>query len=46
MIELTPSDVAAAGLSVVRVILPGRVALDHDALDPFLPGNHVPHPLS
>lgn len=46
VVDLTPPDVAAAGLHVVRAILPGRVALDHDALHPFLGGERAPHPLT
>jgi bacteriocin biosynthesis cyclodehydratase domain-containing protein len=43
MVELTPPDLAAVGMHVVRVMAPGFVPLDHDATAPRLPGDPTPH---
>ena len=43
-VDLTTADVAQLGLHVVRVLVPGCVPLDHDALQPILAGDPMPHP--
>jgi ribosomal protein S12 methylthiotransferase accessory factor len=43
-VELTTPDVAAAGLHVVRVLIPDKVLADDDCLRPRLGGDPTPHP--
>jgi thiazole/oxazole-forming peptide maturase SagD family component len=43
-IDLTTPDVAAAGIRVVRVLVPEKVLSDDDALRPRLGGDPTPHP--
>jgi ribosomal protein S12 methylthiotransferase accessory factor len=43
-VDITTPDIRAAGLHVVRVVLPGRVIADDDALQRRLPGCAMPHP--
>jgi ribosomal protein S12 methylthiotransferase accessory factor len=45
-VELTTPDLALLGVSVVRVLTPGLLPLDQDALNPKVPGDSTPHPLS
>lgn len=44
VVDVTTPDVAAAGVSVVRVLAPGRVTADDDALNPVIGGRTEPHP--
>lgn len=43
-VDLTTPDVAAAGLRVVRVLVPDKVLSDDDSLHPRLGGDPTPHP--
>jgi thiazole/oxazole-forming peptide maturase SagD family component len=43
-VDLTTPDVAAAGIRVVRVLVPEKVLSDDDALRPRLGGDPTPHP--
>lgn len=43
-VDLTTPDVAAAGVRVVRVLVPDKVLSDDDALRPRLGGDPTPHP--
>ena len=43
-VDLTTPDVDAAGVKVVRVLIPSRVTADDDALWPRLGGCATPHP--
>jgi thiazole/oxazole-forming peptide maturase SagD family component len=43
-VDLTTPDVAAAGIRVVRVLVPDKVLSDDDALRPRLGGDPTPHP--
>lgn len=43
-VDLTTPDVEVAGIKVVRVLIPGRVTTDDDALHPRLGGCTTPHP--
>jgi ribosomal protein S12 methylthiotransferase accessory factor len=43
-VDVTTPDVDAAGVKVVRVLIPGRVTADDDALRPRLGGCAIPHP--
>jgi thiazole/oxazole-forming peptide maturase SagD family component len=43
-VDLTTTDVEAAGLKVVRVVDPDRILSDDDAIRPRLVGEAAPHP--
>ncbi len=43
-VDLTTSDIAAAGISVVRVLIPDKVLSDDDPLYSRLGGDLTPHP--
>jgi len=43
-VDLTTRDIERAGIRVVRVLVPGRVLTDDDALRPRIGGRSTPHP--